>query len=354
MLHRDVSVSNIMYEEKDGKYYFRLIDFDMAKILPTEGNESTYEASSKHRTGTLPFMSHELVMDAYVSTLRDRVWVPRMHFLRDDWTSLFFVSVWLLLVEVKDGLTKREYEELVERAQAMESGKTLELVADHKRTLCQVPLMDVKGLVFPPGANCLKKWLAGWSELFAESLFAETKYKNAITMEKTPPPWDEETAGGIFTREGLKDMLTPLMPFKQEEPEGWDKPFFSLYAVDPSLLMPDGQPDQTRLPAVRRKAPKVKKRIAQAAAAVATHVLAASPSSERPVASTRRKGPARTTRAKNISSRGSADDLAITSEIDHGRSRGHRARMRLQRQAAAAVANIRSRLRVRKPVVYKQ
>ena len=78
MLHRDVSVNNIMYEIREGKFYFILIDFDMAvRIAP---DESSYVASSRYRTGTLPFMAYELVKDAHYSS--SRIWSPIRHLLR--------------------------------------------------------------------------------------------------------------------------------------------------------------------------------------------------------------------------------------------------------------------------------
>ena len=88
MLHRDVSVNNIMYEMRGGKYYFILIDFDMAVTVAEDGEESTYVTSSRHRTGTLPFMAWELILDA-AHALLNKDWVPIEHRLRYDWASLF-------------------------------------------------------------------------------------------------------------------------------------------------------------------------------------------------------------------------------------------------------------------------
>ena len=55
-----MSVNNIMYEMRGDKFYFILIDYDMGVLLSTKG-KSSYKASSKHRTGTLPFMARALV-----------------------------------------------------------------------------------------------------------------------------------------------------------------------------------------------------------------------------------------------------------------------------------------------------
>ena len=59
-----------MYEIRDGRYYFILIDFDMAVYLGNgkkrgEAGNGSLSATSKNRTGTLPFMACELVTTSY-------------------------------------------------------------------------------------------------------------------------------------------------------------------------------------------------------------------------------------------------------------------------------------------------
>ena len=93
ILHRDISINNIMYEIRNGAYYFVLIDFDMAIVVEDRKGKSTYQASSKHRTGTLPFMAWELIQDA-IRGMDDCHWVPVPHLLRHDYESLFYVSFW--------------------------------------------------------------------------------------------------------------------------------------------------------------------------------------------------------------------------------------------------------------------
>ena len=97
MLHRDISVNNIMYEIRGGKYYFILIDFDMAIVIcDDDAAGSSYAASSKHRTGTLPFMAAELIEDACNAS--DPSWVPIRHRLRHDLESLYWVALWCVLM----------------------------------------------------------------------------------------------------------------------------------------------------------------------------------------------------------------------------------------------------------------
>ena len=90
MLHRDISINNIMFQLRDDRYYFILIDFDMAVIIRADGpkdKDGTYVAASKFRTGTLPFMAHALVSDASLSDIGH--WNPVRHLLCHDLESLF-------------------------------------------------------------------------------------------------------------------------------------------------------------------------------------------------------------------------------------------------------------------------
>lgn len=229
MLHRDISVNNIMWEEHEGKYYFRLIDFDNATIVTdSAAQESSYVASSRHRTGTLPFMAYELVMDAYLSATSYGKWNPIKHLLRHDWASLFFVSIWcgLTMVKDEDGVNDKA---LCQAAKSMETGVNLHAVADYKRTLCTPPVLEGPHSMvpLPSAARCLDRWFLGWRLILQDSLTACQTRNVTIGLGMQTEPFDLETAGGTITRDRLKSVLTPLMPFRQEEPDGWDEVFMS-------------------------------------------------------------------------------------------------------------------------------
>ncbi|KAK7029724.1 hypothetical protein R3P38DRAFT_3512436 [Favolaschia claudopus] len=79
IIHRDISISNFMYHEVDGKLYGVLNDFDLALRL---GKKS--ESTSKQRTGTKPFMAKDLLVDE-----------PPEHLYRHDLESFLYVLVFL-------------------------------------------------------------------------------------------------------------------------------------------------------------------------------------------------------------------------------------------------------------------
>ncbi|KAH9896006.1 hypothetical protein C8Q73DRAFT_780874 [Cubamyces lactineus] len=88
ILHRDVSVSNIMCDETDGRVKFILTDFDLAVLVDVNG--SPRGPTAKHRTGTLPFMAQRLLQD--LASYPDCPQVP--HELHHDYESLYWVALW--------------------------------------------------------------------------------------------------------------------------------------------------------------------------------------------------------------------------------------------------------------------
>ncbi|KAJ3487009.1 hypothetical protein NLI96_g3836 [Meripilus lineatus] len=88
IVHRDISLGNLMYERLDDKT-IRLIlnDFDLAAKVKDNG-DPLFKHASKHRTGTLPFMAHELVSEVNTHSVT--------HYLRHDYESVFFVALWVV------------------------------------------------------------------------------------------------------------------------------------------------------------------------------------------------------------------------------------------------------------------
>lgn len=78
VLHRDISVHNLMLRKKSGKVYGVLNDFDLS--VTTNINNT----SSKQRTGTQPFMAIDLLQPD-----------PPVHKYRHDLESMFYVLVWI-------------------------------------------------------------------------------------------------------------------------------------------------------------------------------------------------------------------------------------------------------------------
>ena len=83
ILHRDISINNIMYREDAKRISGVLIDYDLAVDV-----DRSHELgqSSKQRTGTKPFMAIGLLADS-----------PETHNFKHDLESLFYCYLWMLL-----------------------------------------------------------------------------------------------------------------------------------------------------------------------------------------------------------------------------------------------------------------
>lgn len=225
MLHRDVSLHNIMFQMRGGKYYFILNDFDMAVVL-REDDRSSYTPSSKHRTGTLPFMAAALVHDANIYS-KDPEWTPIKHLLCHDYESLFWVCLWCALVlhihSVSPGM-QDTYRAIVGDWEA----SSLFTVHAVKVALFSKRLKD-HHIQLAPSAQCLEKWFNGWTSLL-KTAYNKVSAQDLSESEsesdapfKTAETFDLETAGGILSRENILRVLAPRMPFKQDEVEETDE-----------------------------------------------------------------------------------------------------------------------------------
>ncbi|KAJ3543285.1 hypothetical protein NM688_g5874 [Phlebia brevispora] len=213
MLHRDISVNNIMYQMRSGRHYFILIDFDMAIVLPSEG-EFTYIASSIHRTGTLPFMAYELIFNAAYS--RREGWRPIPHLLRHDYESLFWLALWCVLTLLTQGLSEIHAEELLEVAKEFEMGG-LRQISGAKYDLCTMPIEDYD-IKLPPAAQPLAAWFRAWGETLLETatMVRRQKFRSYSDDGGRNTGIDWETAGGIFTKEKLKPALLAAFPISED------------------------------------------------------------------------------------------------------------------------------------------
>ncbi|KAJ3552550.1 hypothetical protein NM688_g4094 [Phlebia brevispora] len=227
MLHRDISVSNIMYQVREGRYYFILIDFDMAIAVPREG-ESSYVASSNHRTGTLPFMAYELIFNASRSHAKN--WKPIPHLLRHDYESLFWLSLWCILTLLTKGLRAEHAKDLLDVAKQLERGE-LSQIAGYKAILSMTTICEMR-IDLPPAAEPLIDWFTAWNIILIRSVTIVQMWKalhgtdrdasGNTAVARLLESWrdegkdDWETAGGIYTRDKLKAVLSSAFSIPTE------------------------------------------------------------------------------------------------------------------------------------------
>jgi serine/threonine protein kinase len=80
ILHRDLSLNNIMYRRINGKVYGVLTDFDLSSW--TASLTGDYKSTSQQRTGTPPYMAYELLKGT-----------ENLHLYRHDVESLFYIML---------------------------------------------------------------------------------------------------------------------------------------------------------------------------------------------------------------------------------------------------------------------
>ncbi len=95
ILHRDISMANVMYRKRGGQVCGVLNDFDLSSLLPL------VDVSSLHCTGTPPYMAHDLLKESDIG-----------HLYRHDLEALFYVSLMLCcryhIVETSSGRQLQE------------------------------------------------------------------------------------------------------------------------------------------------------------------------------------------------------------------------------------------------------
>ena len=212
-----------MYTVRDGVYVFILIDFDMAILLEDDTGQNTYKASSRHRTGTLPFMAYELILDAWHGGRDPGTWKPIRHHLRHDFESLFYVSYWIVTALKLRGEADPEQDLLVQFARALEIGGLREL-ANNKKVTLTTPLNNAF-LKLPKASAFLGTWFNSWIRVFRVAVFAKDNNGDEVYEAENGgtgevEPFDEETWNGMVTRDVLQAALRPRIPEKSKDTAG--------------------------------------------------------------------------------------------------------------------------------------
>ncbi|PSR75732.1 hypothetical protein PHLCEN_2v8916 [Hermanssonia centrifuga] len=207
MLHRDISANNVMFEIRDGAVKFIVIDFDMATMVDSAG-EPLAPRSSKHRTGTLPFMAYELLDDMSQpwSLEQQRI----VHRLRHDFESLFYLCLYCIfsMVEVEDASIKASMAKQLKQWEDL----TYDGIASIKQRLCTDVKRINKRLAFPPSCEVLRRWFLGWVKMFGKADAAMKTYDEAQLMSEphqtlSTQAFDIDTLQGTITRDTIKLSL---------------------------------------------------------------------------------------------------------------------------------------------------
>ncbi len=170
-----------MYNVKDG--CFILNDFDLAARLRKDGFPIN-PSDSTHRTGTLPFMAHDLV-EAMATAEQTKI----IHTVRHDLESVFWVALWCSVYVVEPNLAEQgalTWKERNEFLSKLETGshdtissKKIAIILDSgNRRLRNVP--------FSPSFSVMRGWLNVFRRRLEEGWKADKAWKNR-QEDKTRP-----------------------------------------------------------------------------------------------------------------------------------------------------------------------
>ena len=208
ILHRDLSMSNIMYRIIKGKVYGVLTDYDLSSWVASLNSD--YTKTSQQRTGTPPFMAHELLDGS-----------EALHVYRHDVESLFYImlimathyDVWAPTKEKDGGVRIRSGKLPFERWFGQLSYEDL---SSSKQT----SISNLGHLDLSPSFRDFRGWLLK----LQGSLFCgfEAKRRQQFLMEGwteeptnkgAPPTFDHETLGGHVDYSAL---INPVRHLKGE------------------------------------------------------------------------------------------------------------------------------------------
>ena len=193
ILHRDVSVNNIMYEIRNGEPFFILNYYDLVSLEKPNGEDA--KPSSKHRTGTLPFMSCEVLSDLGTFNRGDRPFIT--HILRYDFESLYWVSLWCAMaMETVDDANLKQA--IRTKLSGWETG-SFEDIAYRKKDVI-ASRQTFNELPMTPLYQQCRGWLSKWNAVLFDANIRVWR-SNSVTL------MDFETVDGLITKDIILNAI---------------------------------------------------------------------------------------------------------------------------------------------------
>jgi hypothetical protein len=206
-----------MYTKRDGKDWFILIDFDLAVKVDKDGQP--LGPTSRHRTGTLPFMACDLLQAIASQESHGQEDKGVVHCVRHDFESLYWVTVWCAMSvkrtgEVPDGKESLRKSELL----LWESGD-YKHIARTKLALLTKPI-EISELELSPSFEHLRLFIRAffmpfWSGSVANDRWAMTQPPKVRAFVHEPFQLFETWRGEV-TRDTLLAAFNALEDNKSD------------------------------------------------------------------------------------------------------------------------------------------
>ncbi|KAK0189862.1 hypothetical protein F5146DRAFT_1122295 [Armillaria mellea] len=185
IIHRDISPGNIMWRRtSDGHIRGVLNDFDLSSLRNADS------ASSAQRTGTLPYMAYELLIN-------DKNGQPPKHLYRHDVESIFYVIL-LLFCRYKFVPAQKSPQDVVtERARKVPSRFDLwyKLARDELNSEKAKLLLGDASPMVKSGFHDFQPWVDDLYQQFILGFGARSRHGVLEKRGKATEPFDDETLG---------------------------------------------------------------------------------------------------------------------------------------------------------------
>ena len=177
ILHRDISLKNLMLRKEGDNVYAVLNDLDLAVSADVKST------SSKHHTGTKPFMAIDLIHPD-----------PTVHMYRHDLESLFYILVWITS-RFNDG------QEIADPPlQEWADNGDLILVEKKRSFFMSMPPRRTEQF------ESFGRWIVSMQTMFRDGFSLKTKYL-AELLEASSLFFEDEMFGGLVTFDKFQGIL---------------------------------------------------------------------------------------------------------------------------------------------------
>jgi len=183
ILHRDPSLNNIMFRVVKKKVYGVLTDYDLSSWK--EDLEGKYTKTSQQRTGTPPYMAHELLMEGSTA-----------HLYRHDLESFFYI---MLLLCGRHTISTDEIPQVIKREDQLPYERWFK--APDYATLGSLKgtfFADMEAIELPGAFNDFRGWLLKVQKAFSVGFRKKLDHDQGGDSDDEAPPaaFDNETLGG--------------------------------------------------------------------------------------------------------------------------------------------------------------
>ena len=215
MLHRDISLNNLMCEYRGESVWLILNDFDLATRVDDEGLPIDDDPSGSNM-GTLPFMAVDMLKET----------PDVVHSLRHDLESVFWVALWCL---VKYPRSENVADENARREALLDWEKGGLSAIRHSKKALIINANVIDAFLLTPEMQPYKAWIFVFWDIFFSAWLAENRRSNQRILatlcwfrkDDASLTLDSETLDDTVTCDSIREKLSMWEVECSREIEGY-------------------------------------------------------------------------------------------------------------------------------------